>query len=62
MKKLISALIIVCILTSLTQAASVISWGSVALNSKELAAKDFVAIAAGGNHSLALKKYMRSRS
>lgn len=38
-----------------TFAAYVASWGGISLNNRELAGNDFVAIAAGGYHSLALK-------
>jgi hypothetical protein len=36
-------------------AGSIVSWGAIAFDSKELAANDFVAISAGGSHTLALK-------
>ena len=56
-------LVIISILIVLTcqvvvkaaDAGSIISWGAVAFDSKELDANDFIAIAAGYNHSLALK-------
>jgi Regulator of chromosome condensation (RCC1) repeat len=36
-------------------AGSIVRWGAIAFDSKELDANDFVAISAGGGHTLALK-------
>ena len=39
-----------------TEKGSVIAWGTMFFDSGQLASNDFVAIAAGGVHSLALRK------
>src|SRR4030042_3518644 len=36
-------------------AGSIVSWGAIAFDSRELDSNDFIAISAGGNHTLALK-------
>lgn len=36
-------------------AGSIVSWGAIAFDSKELDANDFIAISAGSSHTLALK-------
>jgi hypothetical protein len=52
-----AALVAVCCLCIAQSAfaGSIVGWGSIAFDSEKLAANDFVAIAAGGAHSLALK-------
>jgi len=37
-------------------AGSIVSWGAIAFDSNELDANDFMAVSAGGHHSIALKK------
>ena len=53
----ISVLIVVCFscIVQSAFAGSIVSWGSVIFDSAELGGNDFVAVAAGGYHSLALK-------
>jgi len=43
------------VIAKVENAGSIVSWGAVAFDSKELDANDFIAISAGWNYSLALK-------
>ncbi|MBL7187601.1 MAG: hypothetical protein ISS70_14865 [Phycisphaerae bacterium] len=57
--KLITFLMLVVLTGSIVakaeEAGSIVSWGAIAFDSKKLDAKDFTAISAGYEHSLALK-------
>ena len=50
------AVLCVCISQSVFAAGPIIGWGSMVVDSGELDCNDFVVIAAGGGHCLALKR------